>query len=100
MGIEANVDLARASGLEIDPLHGGVRVDAELRARTDVWVAGDCSSFYDIKLGRRRVEHHDHAVVSGRLAGENMTGAGKPYWHQSMFWCEILAVAKLCQQSY
>ena len=22
----------------------------------------------------RRVEHHDHAVVSGRLAGENMTG--------------------------
>jgi hypothetical protein len=21
------------------------------------------------------VEHHDHAVVSGRLAGENMTGA-------------------------
>lgn len=32
--------------------------------------------FYDVKLGRRRVEHHDHAVVSGRLAGENMTGAG------------------------
>jgi programmed cell death 8 (apoptosis-inducing factor) len=29
-----------------------------------------------MKLGRRRVEHHDHAVVSGRLAGENMTGAG------------------------
>lgn len=48
--------------------------------------AGDASCFYDVKLGRRRVEHHDHAVVSGRLAGENMTGAGKPYWHQSMFW--------------
>lgn len=48
--------------------------------------AGDAACFYDIKLGRRRVEHHDHAVVSGRLAGENMTGAAKPYWHQSMFW--------------
>ena len=24
-----------------------------------------------------QVEHHDHAVVSGRLAGENMTGAKK-----------------------
>ena len=48
--------------------------------------AGDAACFYDIKLGRRRVEHHDHAVVSGRLAGANMTGAGKPYWHQSMFW--------------
>jgi hypothetical protein len=43
----------------------------------------------DVKLGRRRVEHHDHAVVSGRLAGENMTGAGKPYWHQSMFWSDV-----------
>lgn len=35
------------------------------------------------------MEHHDHAVVSGRLAGENMTGAGKPYWHQSMFWSDL-----------
>ena len=48
--------------------------------------AGDAACFYDVRLGRRRVEHHDHAVVSGRLAGENMTGAAKPYWHQSMFW--------------
>jgi len=35
------------------------------------------------------VEHHDHAVVSGRLAGENMTGAGRPYHHQSMFWSDL-----------
>ncbi len=57
---------------------------------TDVlFQAGDAACFYDIKLGRRRVEHHDHAVVSGRLAGENMTGAGKPYWHQSMFWSDL-----------
>ena len=48
--------------------------------------AGDASCFYDPKLGRRRVEHHDHAVVSGRLAGENMTGGQKLYTHQSMFW--------------
>jgi len=27
--------------------------------------------------------------VSGRLAGENMTGAGRPYWHQSMFWSDL-----------
>uniref|UniRef100_A0A914XKL1 Apoptosis-inducing factor 1, mitochondrial n=1 Tax=Plectus sambesii TaxID=2011161 RepID=A0A914XKL1_9BILA len=89
VGIEPNIELAKQSGLEIDQQHGGFRVDAELRARTDVWVAGDCCSFYDIKLGRRRVEHHDHAAVSGRLAGENMTGAGKPYHHQSMFWSDL-----------
>ncbi|VDN45316.1 unnamed protein product [Gongylonema pulchrum] len=49
-------------------------VTGELRARSDVWVAGDASSFYDIKLGRRRVEHWEHAQITGRLAGENMTG--------------------------
>ena len=31
-----------------------------------------------------QVEHHDHAVVSGRLAGENMTGAKKEYTHQTL----------------
>ena len=35
------------------------------------------------------MEHHDHAVVSGRLAGENMTGAKKEYTHQSMFWSDL-----------
>lgn len=51
--------------------------------------AGDCASFYDEKLGRRRIEHHDNAVVSGRLAGENMTGAAKTYTHQSMLWSDL-----------
>lgn len=89
VGAEANTDIAITSGLEIDEKHGGFLVNAELEARKNLWVAGDASCFYDIKLGRRRVEHHDHAVVSGRLAGENMTGSGKPYWHQSMFWSDL-----------
>jgi NADPH-dependent 2,4-dienoyl-CoA reductase/sulfur reductase-like enzyme len=74
ISFQANVQLAE-SGLEIDPHLGGYVVNAELQARNSIWVAGDAACFYDIKLGRRRVEHHDHAVVSGRLAGENMTGA-------------------------
>ncbi|XP_067131296.1 apoptosis-inducing factor 1, mitochondrial [Centruroides vittatus] len=89
VGIEPNVELAKTSDLEIDDKHGGFRVNTELEARNNLWVAGDASCFYDTKLGRRRVEHHDHAVVSGRLAGENMTGAGKRYWHQSMFWSDL-----------
>lgn len=40
-------------------------------------------------FGRRRIEHHDNAVISGRLAGENMTGAERPYKHQSMFWSDL-----------
>ncbi|XP_012945888.1 apoptosis-inducing factor 1, mitochondrial isoform X2 [Aplysia californica] len=89
VGLEPNIELAQASGLEVDPVNGGYLVNAELEARRDLWVAGDAACFYDMKLGRRRVEHHDHAVVSGRLAGENMTGAAKPYWHQSMFWSDL-----------
>ncbi|XP_034942342.1 apoptosis-inducing factor 1, mitochondrial [Chelonus insularis] len=89
IGADANTEIADTSGLEVEPNIGGFLVNAELEARRDLWVAGDAACFYDIKLGRRRVEHHDHAVISGRLAGENMTGAGKPYLHQSMFWSDL-----------
>ncbi|XP_054852094.1 apoptosis-inducing factor 1, mitochondrial isoform X2 [Eublepharis macularius] len=89
VGLEPSMELAKSAGLEVDSDFGGFRVNAELQARSNIWVAGDAACFYDIKLGRRRVEHHDHAVVSGRLAGENMTGAAKPYWHQSMFWSDL-----------
>ncbi|XP_034034648.1 apoptosis-inducing factor 1, mitochondrial isoform X2 [Thalassophryne amazonica] len=89
VGLEPSTDLAKSAGLEVDSDFGGYRVNAELQARGNIWVAGDAACFYDIRLGRRRVEHHDHAVVSGRLAGENMTGASKPYWHQSMFWSDL-----------
>ncbi|GAB6023903.1 Apoptosis-inducing factor 1, mitochondrial [Chamberlinius hualienensis] len=89
VGIDPRIDLALESGLEVDPQLKGFLVNAELEARSNLFVAGDAACFYDIHLGRRRVEHHDHAVVSGRLAGENMTGAGKPYTHQSMFWSDL-----------
>ncbi|XP_065207203.1 apoptosis-inducing factor 1, mitochondrial [Planococcus citri] len=88
-GSEVNTELAQSSGLEIDPELGGILVNSELCARSNVYAAGDCACFYDVQLGRRRVEHHDHAIVSGRLAGENMVGAGKIYSHQSMFWSDL-----------
>uniref|UniRef100_A0A182P4V7 FAD/NAD(P)-binding domain-containing protein n=1 Tax=Anopheles epiroticus TaxID=199890 RepID=A0A182P4V7_9DIPT len=67
VGSEPNTDLAKTSGLEVDSTNGGFLVDAELRARSNVFVAGDAACFYDTKFGRRRVEHHDHAIVSGRM---------------------------------
>lgn len=89
VGMHPNVNLAKASGLEVDERLGGFLVNAELEARSNIWVSGDASCFYDTKLGRRRFEHHDHAVNSGRLAGQNMMGANKPYVHQPMFWSDI-----------
>lgn len=91
VGSEPEEELARASGLELHPELGGVLVNAELQARSDLFAAGDVACFYDEALGRRRVEHHDHAVVSGRLAGENMAALAPPkhYQHQSMFWSDL-----------
>ncbi|KAI8058795.1 apoptosis-inducing factor, mitochondrion-associated, C-term-domain-containing protein [Thamnidium elegans] len=89
IGIEPRIDLAKEAGLEIDEKRSGVVVNAELEARTDVYAAGDMVSFHDVQLGRRRIEHHDHAVLSGRHAGENMVGASRAYNHQSMFWSDL-----------
>ncbi|XP_078481525.1 apoptosis-inducing factor 1, mitochondrial [Ciona intestinalis] len=89
VGLGIDTSLAESGGLETDERFGGYRVNAELQARSNIWVAGDASCFFDVKLGRRRVEHHDHAVVSGRLAGENMAGGQKSYHHQSMFWSDL-----------
>lgn len=38
VGLEPNVELARSSGLEVDDTHGGFRVNAELEARSNLWV--------------------------------------------------------------
>ena len=92
VGIDANMDLARKAGLEVDERRGGIVVNSELESRRNVFAAGDASSYHDIALGRRRVEHYEHAIVSGKVAGENMTGARKPYKHQPMFWFVLSAV--------
>ncbi|KAK2493252.1 hypothetical protein MC885_001399 [Smutsia gigantea] len=49
VGLEPNVELAKTGGLEIDSDFGGFRVNAELQARSNIWVAGDAACFYDIK---------------------------------------------------
>lgn len=96
VGLEIDAEFADRSGLEWDEKRGGMVVNSELQAKKNVWIAGDATSFHDPKLGRRRVEHHDHAVVTGRLAGANMSSedtlsyrrgvlarkcTGKGIWH-------------------
>ncbi|CAH3999652.1 putative apoptosis-inducing factor 1, mitochondrial isoform X2 [Pieris brassicae] len=91
-GTEPDVErLAGASRLETHPTLGGLVVNAELAARSGLWAAGDSACFYDVSLGRRRLDLHDHAVASGRLAGENMAGGRRPraYEHRSMFWSDL-----------
>ncbi|XP_066908057.1 putative apoptosis-inducing factor 1, mitochondrial isoform X2 [Halyomorpha halys] len=90
-GVVPNTTLARGAGIEVDKKLGGYVANAEFEVRRDLYAAGDCVSYYDTKFGRRRIEHHDHAVLSGRVAGENMTGKGKTLKTQSMFWCDIVS---------
>jgi programmed cell death 8 (apoptosis-inducing factor) len=92
IGIEPNVDLAERAGLEIDQERGGILTTAELQVRADVFAAGDAISFHDSGLGlRRRVEHYDHAILSGKTAGANMVDPlhMRPYNVQSMFWSDL-----------
>ncbi|CAI4228934.1 unnamed protein product [Auanema sp. JU1783] len=89
IGADPDVALAGPAGLETDAENGGILADAELRVKSGIYCAGDNCSFYDKILGRRRVEHWEHAQISGRLAGENMTGGEKAFWYQPSFFTKF-----------
>lgn len=62
-------------------------------SESSLFGAGDAIEYPDVLLGGslRRTEHYDHAVQSGKTAGENMVRAArgeplKEYTHESMFW--------------
>lgn len=38
VGLDANVDLAKSAGLEVDRNLGGFHVNSELEARSNIWV--------------------------------------------------------------
>jgi programmed cell death 8 (apoptosis-inducing factor) len=92
VGITPRQELAEEAGLETDPVAGGIRVNAAMQVEGNIYAAGDVASFWDRALGRRRVEHWDHALVTGRIAGENMAGGNVTYDWESMFWCDLVGL--------
>lgn len=70
--VDPVVDVARDSGLEIDPVNGGVVVNGQLEAVSGIYAAGACASYYDQALGRRRADILEHGERSGWIAGYNM----------------------------
>ncbi|XP_049849872.1 apoptosis-inducing factor 1, mitochondrial-like [Schistocerca gregaria] len=89
IGVSPRTQLAKQAYLELDDKNKGIVVNSELAARSDLYVAGDAASYFDPVLGRRRVEHYDHAEISGKLAGHNMVGNCRTYLYQPMFWGSI-----------
>ncbi len=88
IGMEPNVDLAEAAGLEVG---NGIEVDEYGRTSDPhVFAAGDVAEFPYLALGRRaRVEHWDHAIQHGRTVGANLAGAMKPYATLPLTWSDF-----------
>jgi NADPH-dependent 2,4-dienoyl-CoA reductase/sulfur reductase-like enzyme len=88
IGIEPNVELAKAIGLSID---NGIVVDEWLRtSHPDILAAGDVAAFHNPALGTRmRVEHEDNANAMGKAAGRNMAGKKEPYHHLPFFYSDL-----------
>lgn len=88
IGVQPNVDLAQAAGLESQ---NGIRVDASLRtSHRDIFAAGDVASAHIPILDQwLRVEHEDNANTMGGLAGRAMAGEAVSYDHLSSFYSDL-----------
>ena len=88
IGIQPNLELARAAGLETG---NGILVDEGLRAGPpDIYAAGDVAAFYNPALGTRmRVEHEDNANTMGNMAGRAMAGEAVAYRHLPYFYSDL-----------
>ncbi|MCI0695220.1 FAD-dependent oxidoreductase [candidate division KSB1 bacterium] len=88
IGIEPNVELAKAAELEVG---NGILVDALLRTRhPDIYAAGDVVAFYNPALEKLiRVEHEDNANTMGRMAGQAMAGVPSAYHHLPFFYSDL-----------
>ena len=88
IGIQPNVDLATAAGLQID---NGIVVNSALQtSQPHIYAAGDVANFQDnVLASRRRVEHEDNANRMGKAAGRAMAGASVDYDTSPMFYSDL-----------
>ncbi len=88
VGISPNVEFARIAGLDIE---NGIVVNEYLQTSdSHIYAAGDIAFFpYKILELNTRVEHWDHALNQGKLAGRNMAGAHETYTYQPYFFSDL-----------
>lgn len=91
LGVIPNTKLAQDAGLAVE---NGIRVNSQFQTENpDVFSAGDVANYPDYYLKKnRRVEHEDHANMSGMLAGKNMTGAGQIYEYLPYFYSDLFDI--------
>ena len=87
VGIEPNLELPKALGLDLDG--GGVRVDEGLRAAENVYAGGDIAFHHHPVLRRSiRVEHWEVAKGHGRGIATSIAGGDTPYGKLPYFWSD------------
>lgn len=91
VGIQPNNQLAQKAGLEIDVENGGILANSKLKSSNkSFFVAGDVASYFHSDIGKKiQLGHHDNAISTGRLAGENMAGGEKDTSGLLMFWSDL-----------
>ncbi|VTU17715.1 NAD(P)/FAD-dependent oxidoreductase [Variovorax sp. RA8] len=96
IGLVPEVELARASGLELNPVNGGIRIDAQCRtSAAHIFAAGDCTSQFQPLLGEEiRLESWQSANEQARIAAGGMLGvatepAATPWFWTDQFGCNV-----------
>ena len=78
------------------PVRAETAVLVDERCRTSepfVYAAGDCCALLDPRFGKHRVvDHYDHAVVTGTIAGTNMAGGDAAYDAVTRWTTEVLGL--------
>jgi 3-phenylpropionate/trans-cinnamate dioxygenase ferredoxin reductase component len=87
IGIIANDDLAKASGLACDR---SILVDALLRtADPDIYAIGDCAAFpHPMAQGLIRLESVQNAIDQGKTVADAIMGDARPYSAVPWFWSD------------
>lgn len=85
VGIEPDIALAQAAGLEIE---NGIKVDALGRTSdASIFAAGDCCSFPH-EGGRLRLESVPNAIDQAEAVADAMLGGTEPYLPNVWFWSD------------
>jgi NADPH-dependent 2,4-dienoyl-CoA reductase/sulfur reductase-like enzyme len=88
VGVQPNKEILRGT-----PIAAETAILDDAHARTNVpgiFAAGDCCAIFDPLFAKHRIlDHWDSAIVTGRLAGANMTGAGQTYECASSFFSDV-----------
>jgi 3-phenylpropionate/trans-cinnamate dioxygenase ferredoxin reductase subunit len=86
IGVEPNVELAEAAGLQVA---NGIVVDEVCRTPAPgVTAAGDVANHRHPVFGPIRVEHFDNALKMGTHAGHAMLGSEAPFDDPHWFWSD------------